>query len=82
MRNTTPITSTPMFNNISITITSHPLSSPHDRAFFIPSSFVTRHALRMSIANIVTAKNIALEITNIVISSLSIFIPVLSVSPS
>jgi hypothetical protein len=42
----------------------------------------SRHALRMSIANIVTAKNIAPEIVNMVISSLSIFIPVLSVSPS
>jgi hypothetical protein len=35
-----------------------------------------------NITNIVTAKPIAPEIVNIVISSLSIFIPVLSLSPS
>lgn len=80
MRNTAPITSTPMFNNISITITSHPLSCNRSR-----NALSTRHALRMkivNIVNIVTAKVIAPEIVTMTISSLIMPVPVLSVSPS
>lgn len=47
-----------------------------------PVSFFTVHALRMNIANISAAKTIAPEIVNIAISSVIIFVPFLSVSPS
>ena len=43
---------------------------------------MVRHALRMSIVNIITAKMIAPEIVNMAISSLIISVPILSVSPS
>ena len=43
---------------------------------------MVRHALRMSIVNIITAKIIAPEIVNMAISSLIISVPILSVSPS
>jgi hypothetical protein len=58
------------------------LRSPQDRAHPVPSSFFTRHALRMNIVNIITAKIIAPGIVNMAISSLIISVPVLSVSPS
>ena len=71
--NATLINSTSIINAI---IAAHPLSHRVCR-----NALFTRYVLRMSIANIVTAKIIAPEIVNMAISSLIMLVPFLSVSP-
>jgi hypothetical protein len=74
MRPTTaPSNSSTIINTI---IALHPLSCSLSQALS------PRHALRMNVVSIINAKIIVPEIVHIAISSLIMFVPVLSVSPS
>jgi hypothetical protein len=61
---------------INAIIALHPLSCS------LSQGFSTRHALRMNVVSIIIAKMIVPEIVHKAISSLIMFVPVLSVSPS
>jgi hypothetical protein len=70
---TAPSNSSTIINTI---IVLHPLSRSLSQAHS------TRHALRMNVVSMISAKIIVPEIVHIAISSLIMFVPVLSVSPS